>query len=245
MLATKLMGGLGNQLFQLAFAEKLAQETGRTMSMLNYESPHTVHSKTQYFQSIFSDFRTCPILSSPYLTFNETSFGRIVSLPPISESPRVFADGYFQNWKYVSPSFIERLRLPVTPSTDTAFLHIRGGDYVNNSYHNLGLEKYYEKALKLFPSDTLFYVFTNDLEYARTMEFLKDRPHCFIIADEVMSLAMMSRCSRGGICANSSFSWWGAFLNPNRTLVMPGSWFADPMMYIEGYYFPGVIRIPV
>jgi hypothetical protein len=245
MLAVRLVGGLGNQLFQLAFAEKLAQETGRTLSMLNYESPHTTHSRASYFKTILSDFVSCPLIVSPYSNFKETSFHRIRTLPALSASPNLCADGYFQNWEYVSSTFIKRLRLPETPLTDTAFLHIRGGDYVNNSFHDIGLRSYYEKAFKLFPDDTVFYVFTNDLEYAKSMEFLKDRPHCFIIADEVVSLAMMSKCSRGGICANSSFSWWGAFLNPNRTLVMPGTWFTDPKLYIEGYYFPGVIRVSV
>jgi len=245
MLAVQLMGGLGNQLFQLAFAETLSRETGRTLSMLSYDSPSNAHSKTQYFQTIFSDFTACPILSSPYSNFKELSFERIRTLPSLTNNPRICMDGYFQNWEYASPTFINRLRLPVTPATDTAFLHIRGGDYVNNSFHDVGLRTYYEKALKLFPADTFFYVFTNDIDYAKTMGFLKNLPHCFIIADEITSLAMMSKCSRGGICANSTFSWWGAFLNPNRTLVMPGTWYRDPKLYIEGYYFPGVIRVSV
>jgi len=245
MLAVQLNGGLGNQLFQLAFAETLARETDRTLAMLSYESPSTAHSKASYFQSIFKDFTTCPLLLSPSSTFKETSFQRISSLPSVTETPNLCADGYFQNWEYVSPSFIERLRLPPTPSTDTAFLHIRGGDYVNNSLHGLDLKTYYEKATKLFPTDTLFYVFTNDLEHAKSMSFLTDLPHCFIVADEVTSLAMMSRCLRGGICANSSFSWWGAFLNPNELIVMPDTWYKDPTLHIEGYYFPRAIRVSI
>ena len=245
MLAVRLAGGLGNQLFQLAFAETLARETGRTLSMLNYDSPLTTHSKASYFTSIFSDLANCPLIKSPYSKFKEVSFHRIRILPSLSASPNLCVDGYFQNWEYISSIFIDRLRLPAVPETDTAFLHIRGGDYVNNSFHDVGLRSYYEKALKLFSADTFFYVFTNDIEYAKTMEFLKNRPHCFIIADEIVSLAMMSKCRRGGICANSSFSWWGAFLNPNRTITMPGTWFTDPTLYIDGYYFPGVIRIPV
>lgn len=245
MLAVQLKGGLGNQLFQLASAETLARETGRTLCMLNYESPDTGHSKASYFKMIFSDFVSCPLLASPCWEFRETSFHRIRSLPSVSEIPNLCTEGYFQNWEYVSSTFIKRLRLPAVPETDTAFLHIRGGDYVNNSFHDVGLHDYYRRAIKLFPADTVFQVFTNDMDYAKTMDFLKEVPHEFIIADEVSSLAMMSRCSRGGICANSSFSWWGAFLNPNRTIAMPGTWFTDPKPYIEGYYFPGVIRVPI
>ena len=245
MLAVYLQGGLGNQLFQLAAAETLARETNRTLCMTNYKSPDTGHSKASYYKTIFSDFVSCPLLNAVCMEFKEISYHRIRILPSLSETPNLCMNGFFQNWEYISPTFIERLRLPTIPETDTAFVHIRGGDYVNNSYHDVGLRSYYEKAVKLFPSNTLFYVFTNDLDYAKTMDFLKEVPHVFIIADEVISLAMMSRCSRGGICANSSFSWWGAFLNPNRTITMPGTWYRDPTPYIDGYYFPGVIRIPI
>ena len=71
---------------------------------------------------------------------------------------------------------------------------------------------------------------------------LKQVNYTFIKEDEITTLAMMANCIRGGICANSSFSWWGAFLNPNRTIVMPDKWFNDPNLRSDGYYFPGVIK---
>lgn len=243
MLAPHLRGGLGNQLFQLAAAETLARESDRTLCMLEHESPKTHHTDIEYFTTIFSEFTKCPLLPAPYATLEELSFRR--GYLNGYEVPNVCFRGYFQNWEYVSASFKDRLRLPPTEPTDTVFLHIRGGDFVNNKLHYVDLGEYYQRAIQHFPKGTRFSVCTNDVPFAKSMKFLEDLDHHFVEADEVTTLSLMASCSRGGICANSSFSWWGAFLNPSRTLVMPDKWFNDPEFYIEGYFFPGVIRIPV
>jgi glycosyl transferase family 25 len=54
----------------------------------------------------------------------------------------------------------------------------------------------------------------------------------------------MSQC-QGGICPNSSFSWWGARLNPNRKLILPSKWFNDSNFYTNGYYFPEATIVDV
>ena len=242
MLAVALNGGLGNQLFQLAAAETIASETGRTFCVIDTISPVTAHTDRNYFSSILADWTTCPKLPTPTLKVHESSFEKTgwSTLPNVDA---LCLRGYFQNWRYVPSTFIQRLRLPPCPPLLGAFIHIRGGDYVNNPLHDVGLYRvYYRRALRYFPSGTHFYVFTNDVAYAKSFSVLLDVPHTFVHADEVTSLAQMGACTLGGICANSSFSWWGAYLKPNRTIVMPDRWFNDPKIYIEGYYFPNVIR---
>ena len=242
MLAVALNGGLGNQLFQLAAAETIASEAGRTFCVTDTISPVTAHTDRNYFLSILSDWTTCPKLPMPALEIQETSFEKTdwSTLPQVDA---ICLHGYFQNWHYIPPGFAQRLCLPALPPLLGAFIHIRGGDYVNNPLHDVGLYRdYYRRALQYFPSGTHFYVFTNDVAYAKGVSALLDVPHTFVDADEVASLAQMGTCTLGGICANSSFSWWGAYLNPYRTIVMPDRWFNDPRLYIEGYYFPKVIR---
>jgi hypothetical protein len=68
---------------------------------------------------------------------------------------------------------------------------------------------------------------------------LKDIDYEFVDASELESLVLMSEC-KAGICANSSFSWWGAYLNPNRLICMPSKWFNNSGINTQGYYFPGV-----
>ena len=246
MLGVILQGGLGNQLFQLAAAETIASETNRNVYMLDKNSPYTSHSTSNYFLTIFSKFLDYPIIEEPYVIVDEPSFKKYDWNQLIPEGPACIK-GYFQNWRYISDDFISKLVLPECHTIDGAFIHIRGGDYVNNSLHHVDLTSYYKKAVEYFPTDTHFYIFTNDVQYAKTFTFLSKINHTFVNEDELMTLTMMSKCTKGGVCANSSFSWWGAFLNPNRTIVMPGKWFKSSDkwedLWIEGYYFPGVTKI--
>jgi hypothetical protein len=244
MLAVELNGGLGNQLFQLAAAETIAAETGRTFCIVNATSPTTVHTDRNYFTSVLAEWATSPRLPDPFTTVVEPSFEKRSwdGLP----AGNVCLSGYFQNWRYVPRDFGRRLRLPPCEPLSGAFLHIRGGDYVKHWLHDVGLaRRYYQRAIERFPAGTHFYVFTNDVPYAKTLRCLDGIAHSFVDADEASSLAQMAACSEGGICANSSFSWWGAYLNPMRTIVMPDTWFTSGSIHTEGYYFPGAQRCAV
>jgi hypothetical protein len=246
MLAVELNGGLGNQLFQLAAAETIAKETNRKMCLLGTVSPSTVHSTANYFDSVFAEWKSLPVLPTPYAAVTEPSYKKQDWTPLRPSDESVCLRGYFQNWKYIPPNFTSRLKLPYVPRQRGAFLHIRGGDFVNNDFHNVNiLQRYYRSAINYFPRGTHFFIYTNDVSYAKGCEFLSTIRHTFVEADELTSLAGMAMCTQGGICANSSFSWWGAFLNPNRTIVMPTRFFSDPTVHIEGYYFPDVIRCAV
>ena len=242
MIGIYLQGGLGNQLFQLAAVETIANETNRSVFLLEKNTPKTVHSNVNYFSTIFSKFNNYPIIQEPYVRINELSFKNQDWNKLLPENENVCLDGYFQDWKYISPNFISKLVLPECSPNDGAFIHIRGGDYVNHWLHHVDLKSYYEKAIEHFPHDTHFYIFTNDIEYAKSFAFLSTITYSFVIEEEVMALTMMSKCTKGGICANSTFSWWGAFLNSNRTIVMPNKWSHDSnIVEEEGYFFPEAI----
>ena len=163
--------------------------------------------------------------------------------------PDVQLTGYFQDYRYIDPEFVNKLLFPPGaieryPGVHQGiFLHIRGGDYVGNAYHDVGLDAYYTRAIAMFP-DAQFFLVTNDLKYAMTKPFLKNIRYTVVKEPELETLYLMSQCV-GGICANSSFSWWGAVLNPHRKIVMPDQWFSDLRVATEGYYFPGVIKCPV
>lgn len=239
MLAVELAGGLGNQLFQLAAADTIARDTHRMLCIKDNTSPKTVHTDANYFTSVFSAWNALQRIQTPYTTLSERSYAKGDWGPlPIGN---VCLTGYFQNWQYVSDEFLERIRIPSSPPLNGAFLHIRGGDYVNNPFHDVGLyARYYTSAVQEFPAGTHFYVFTNDIQYAKCHRVLDDISCTIVEADEISSLSQMAACTLGGICANSSFSWWGAFLNRNRTIVMPNKWFNGGGIYTQGYYFPGV-----
>lgn len=104
-------------------------------------------------------------------------------------------------------------------------LHIRRGDYVYNPNHPVQSIDYYKKALELLPTTAPVLVFSDDFEWCDNQElFNNDR---FLISQESSvdaDLCMMSMCNYH-IIANSSFSWWGAWLAKSQKTIAPKNWF--------------------
>lgn len=156
------------------------------------------------------------------------------SLSPLFESfPRACSGGRFvpayevQRYAEIAPGLphLHRLlKVDTDEGEDVAFLHIRGGDYVGHSLHHVALDSYYLAAVKRFSPDTHFIVLTNDTAYAERHSVLSSISYEIRDCDETAAFQTMRTCRRGGICSNSSFSWWAAALNSGRTLVLPSRW---------------------
>ncbi len=123
--------------------------------------------------------------------------------------------------------FINSLPKEVTP----VFVHVRRGDYVYEKYlDNRGIDlplTYYFKAISIIQThiNNPFYIFlTDDKEFVKCC-FKNINNKIISYNDEGTDLAIMSLCDYG-ICSNSSFSWWGAYLMKNRKLVIfPKYWY--------------------
>ncbi len=128
----------------------------------------------------------------------------------------------------------------IGPKRDVVALHIRRGDYLqaHNFHKNLWETDYYQKAVALFPNDK-FLVFCKDNQNPEQDK--KDRQWCrenlpklignrFEMAPyedtEEEDLNLMASC-KSVIMANSSFSWWGAFLGDHEQVICPKEWFVD------------------
>ncbi len=122
--------------------------------------------------------------------------------------------------------------------SDAVSLHIRRGDYANNpktlATHGLCSLDYYRAATALVSSRMAFphfFIFSDDIEWVR-QNLTLDFPCEFIDhnkgAESYKDMQLMSLC-RHHIIANSSFSWWGAWLNPfpEKIVVAPKKWFTD------------------
>jgi hypothetical protein len=172
-----------------------------------------------------------------------------------NSASNIFIEGFWQNYKYVenlSPLIFEELTVKETYNIniqkiiqDVQFnassvsLHIRRGDYVTDKDANermgvLSLDYYYKAMdyIKKNIENPLIYVFSDDLLWAKH-NLKTDLPLMFIDIEngklDYVELDIMSKCSHN-IIANSSFSWWGAFLNrnPNKIVIAPKSWVAIP-----------------
>jgi hypothetical protein len=267
--------GLGNQLFQLGFLHFCSVLLDAVPILEDSNKTNSPHSIINYFQSIFKDVlfldSSQHVGQRAYtrrLFFQENVDGKVENWQErIGEMWKEGDDilfefsGYFQQWVYMDGirdtfistlNFKEKTKLKEKyPSIhDKVFVHIRGGDYLDLIHHFVDLRSYYAKCQDLCKEkgDNEFIIFTNDEKYAK--EFLKknnlflEAP--FVDENEIDSLYLMSHC-KACICANSTFSWWGAYLNKDRTIYFPSQWFSGHMVHtnIEGYFFPGCKRVSV
>lgn len=110
--------------------------------------------------------------------------------------------------------------------TDMVAIHVRRGDYVNNSFYvDLTQTNYYIEAMLNFP-DSKFLIFSDDIEWCKHQDMFKD---CEFSEgnNELEDMNLMASCV-GHIIANSSFSWWGAYISPyTKKVIYPSQWYAD------------------
>ena len=119
-------------------------------------------------------------------------------------------------------------------SADSVSLHIRRGDYVTNaeSVHSNCTTGYYSKAISYMNeqlANPSYFIFSDDIDWVKKNLKIKAE-HCFVNhnsgLDSYNDMHLMSLCKHN-IIANSSFSWWGAWLNSNKDkiVVAPKKWF--------------------
>ena len=104
-------------------------------------------------------------------------------------------------------------------------LHIRRGDYLNFEHHPTQSIDYYAKALRFFNKDLKVLVFTDDPEWAKNQDIFSSERFFFSTGNNnAVDLCMQTFC-KYHIIANSSFSWWGAWLSDSKRVVKPELWF--------------------
>lgn len=219
-------GYLGNQLFEIASVAGIAKRIGSECVM-----PSWAYEK--YFNPGFVKFSNAQY-SLPVK--KEKGFEYDSSL---IDNGSYAVDGWLQSPLYwdndrdfirneVFPFRKEFLQsLPHVPS-GTIAVHIRRGDYVANSaYHLLNID-YYIKAMSFYGSGTKFIVFGNDRNYL--MHHFNNQKNISIAPDlnPIEHIALMSKCD-GFIIANSTFSWWGAYLSKSNLVHRPSVHFHGPL----------------
>jgi len=165
----------------------------------------------------------------------------------------VFLNGYFQNENYFKDvkqnmlnhfydySIAAQIAQKYPRVADSYFIHVRRGDYVGNKLYNINYDAYLAKAIKHLctnASPIHFYVVTNDVAYCKKHPLLSkytilDDPHMSTLD----TLHFMAACRLGGICANSSFSWWGSYMNSylDKRVYFPYEWMTNIHVPIDVY----------
>lgn len=246
-----LTGGLGNVLFGLSSAYGMARTSNIQffINILQYRPSH--HSSTSYFENLLQKWKMFHNSIRPNSVHSEYKLHPVRI--NINQNDVITVNGYLQNfryfWEYKQDiynllSFDTSVASAYTKLDESAFIHVRGGDYVGHPLHHVDLLTYYASAIKTVNAPH-YYVFTNDVGYLNTQPWLRDINYTVVNENEVDSLYLMSQCKKGAICANSTFSWWGAVLNTDRIITLPSKWFNNPEYYIEGYFFPGATIVSV
>jgi hypothetical protein len=272
MIIVKLMGGLGNQMFQYAFGKVLetnlkqkvlydkswfyldfakANMTPRNFELatfslsLNYIDPTGLffRNKQHSWLTILKQRLKRKIVCNKIY---EKSF----SLEQLKTKSNLYLEGYWQNPQYferIKENILKDFSFPELKNPEDADLHdqistsksvavhIRRGDYINNpttnQHHGICSFEYYKKAAELIVSklpNAKFFLFTDDPEFVKNnFGFISNAT---VVSNSTRSdideLNLMHLCKHF-IIANSSFSWWGAWLsqNPEKIVIAPKQWY--------------------
>ena len=253
------LGQLGNQMFQYAAAKGVASKLDVPFMIPNHRQVFDDGIGNRYTILLFNAFKlTSASLLGTLRTENyvqENGFTFNKDLFKIDKTENCSLYGFFQTEKYFKHiekqirkdfAFKDEIKDEcddlIKQFTNPIALHIRRGDFVwNNKNHPpLGLD-YYESALKLFDSDREVIIFSDDTEWCKEQElFANDR---FAVAeggDQFYDMCLMSLFDEF-IIANSTFSWWGAWLGNRGKVVAPKQWFGEALdhdtkdLYCKGW----------
>ncbi len=242
MIIVNLKGGLGNQMFQYARARARAKDAPLALNVYELENPASGDTPRSF---ALADFALGPhtIVRRPRTILHKIGDRIIRTLKPdwnyfqseqyfISQARRIRSEFSLQTTLTEDAALIAD-QIQSAPSS--VALHVRRGDYVRNAevLRDFGVcsLQYYEQAIariqKELPS-AHFFVFSDDIPWVR--ENISVSKAATLVEGkgltDTIELALMSRCAHN-IIANSSFSWWGAWLNanPRKIVVAPTPWF--------------------
>lgn len=173
-----------------------------------------------------------------------------------------YIEGYFQSERYFKdiesvirkdfafelPDGYDDTYLKEIQACNSVSLHIRRGDYVTNGNKLLCNTDYYRYAIDYFEKhvdEPVFFVFSDDITWCEKyfsklkgrFVFVKGQEHAW------QDMYLMSRCQHN-IIADSSFSWWGAWLNEHKEKIVycPEKWFASNDLKITGIHSEGWVK---
>lgn len=235
-------GRLGNQMFQYAMLLGVQDKLAYPIVMSKKQINADIFKCFEIEGCHFIDERD--ILTNKY--FKEKQFSFDESIFSIEDGTDFH--GYFQSQKYFEHC-INKIRKAFTfkqeiedRASDYIFpyihnklvsIHVRRGDYLHSEkYHPLCTMDYYTKAMAHF-DDAFFIVFSDDIAWCKENFKMNNVAFCDTCNDHV-DLCVMTMCDNY-ILANSSYSWWGAWLNSyyKKEVVAPTTWFGSAYSHYD------------
>ena len=235
------LGQLGNQMFQYASLRGIASNRSYSCIWPNYTDPiddgignwiKTELTNPFLPSQPVGQINTQRYIQEPHYHFSQDLFDNCpdnVSLFGFFQSEKYFKDidqEIRKDFKFREE--IENPCLEMMNNIDSSpiALHIRRGDFLINSANHFNQSlQYYEESLKKFDSNRQVIIFSDDTAWCKKQNLFEDDR--FLVSeeqDQYHDMCLMSLCS-DFIIANSSFSWWGAWLANKGKVIAPSKWF--------------------
>lgn len=257
VVSCNIFGGLGNTLFQIATGYSIAIDENSNF-IVDKTSHYNGHRSFNVYENTI--FRKIKFSDTPinYEIYNVAVF-HYQQIPKFLKNIKI--SGFFQSEKYFKHNKEKILHL-YEPDENTintiainynkllenktCSLHVRRGDYLHlKDFHPVLPIEYYKKAYEIVGSDYTYLIFSDDIQYCESQfEFIKNKIYIKDLED-YQQLYLMSLCDCN-IIANSTFSWWGAWMNKNKKIVVsPKNWFGKSLQsyIIEDLYPDNWIKI--
>lgn len=219
MITCLKQGRMGNVFFIYAATIALAEKNKDQYRLPSWDQQKFIHLPENYYQD-----------NLPYQQeYLEPHF----HFAPIPYQSNLRLNGYFQSYKYwleiedqIKHFFTPKICDNLSVLKNTAAIHIRRGDYVNlTANHPILPMSFYQEAQEVIKAKK-YLIVSDDIVWCK--ENFQGSQYLFSETNVPhLDLALMTKCEAGVIVANSSFSWWGAYLNTisTKVIVAPKQWF--------------------
>lgn len=246
MVTNKLWAQTGNQMFMISAVIGYAKK---------HNMPYWIPTQTiapHVWKPSFSHFPKQPNNTTHYVLYKEP----LHSYSEIPYRENICLEGFFQSERYFDhcrQDIIDAFQIPYKKLDGYVSIHVRRGDYLNYpDKHPVITYEYISDAVKYFLEKGYkdFVVCSDDQKWCRTnLKPLELFGASFSFSSEkepITDLALQSCCEHN-ICSNSSFSWWGYWLNrnPDKIGIMPKMWFGPGNSHLSDVdiYPEGVIKL--
>ena len=236
-----LQGGLGNQMFQYAAGVSALKEYPQFSDLRLDTSFYNTQERKVIVNGLTGRGYDLDVFNITYNKCEEAPEGETMLegwFQNISEFANV--ENLIRNEFTFNVDFCDTTReveKQISESDHPISIHIRRGDYINNptanSHHGVLEKSYYDEAIRMMDSmytNPHYFIFSEDVEWCK--ENIRAKGEVTIIGSECNDvkdsghLYLMTKCENH-VLANSSFSWWGAFLGKSKFTIGPKKWLAD------------------
>lgn len=268
MIIVRILGGLGNQMFQYAYSKALQKKGFDIRLDIKPFRKYNLHGGFQLDKykidiqyasdkelNKFRVYGLFPKLKNKLGFINKNIYSEDFGYFDenlLNPNKNLYITGHFQSEKYFAniretlldsfkikkkeSNYLKFLKKEINLSKISCSIHIRRGDFINKkniNIHGVCSLEYYLKSIEIMKAnfDNInFFIFSDDMPWTKKNLNIKN---AIYVENELNRIPhediyLMTLCNHN-IIANSSFSWWGAWLNKNinKLIIAPKIWFAD------------------